>query len=359
MDPSIDQFRRGTSGNDNWRSVLLAGHLTASMVMIAQPPPGYYDPAAGLSGAALKQALHGIIDDHTVLSNAGLWNAFYTTDDRPGNSVWDIYSDVPGGTPPYLYTLGSDQCGTYNSEGDCYNREHSFPLSWFNDEPPMDTDLHHIYPTDAWVNMKHGNLPYGEVGSADFTSLNGTRTGPSTWPGYSGDVCEPIDAYKGDLARTYFYMMTRYLPDVADWTSDMLAGDDLAPWAEAMLLQWHTDDPVSTKETDRNNAVFALQDNRNPYIDHPEWVPAIWGPFAGSVEVVGDVPRMWISEGSLFINGIEDPWTLVIHDAMGRTVFSEQVSGDRSIPVDLPRGIYIATITTGGMRTAARSVFIN
>ena len=125
---------------------------------IAQPPPGYYDPAQGLSGPALRSALAGIIDGHTVLSNADLWSAFETTDDRPDGFVWDIYSDVPGGTPPYLYTFGTDQCGTYNSEGDCYNREHTMPQSWFGGSAPMDTDLHHIMPTDGWVNLQRGNL---------------------------------------------------------------------------------------------------------------------------------------------------------------------------------------------------------
>ncbi len=336
------------------RATLISTSFAAVSFSAAQPPTGYYDPAAGLTGEALKQALHDIIDGHTVLANSALWNAFNTTDDRPGNYVWDIYSDVPGGSPPYLYTLGADQCGTYNSEGDCYNREHSFPLSWFNDEPPMDTDLHHIYPTDAWVNMKHGNLPFGEVGTADFTSLNGTRTGPSTWPGYGGDVCEPIDAYKGDLARSYFYMMTRYLPDVASWSSDMLAGGDLAPWAESMLLQWHADDPVSTKETDRNNAVFALQDNRNPYIDHPEWVASIWGPFASTPLIEAGGPRMWARDDRLFITGMDDEGELMICDALGRTILRTDVTGDRSLDLPPSPGMHLAVITAGGQRWTLR-----
>jgi len=68
--------------------------------------------------------------------------------------VWDMYSDVPGGTPAYYFTFGDDQCGNYSGEGDCYNREHSFPKSWYGDVLPMNTDLFHLYPTDGWVNQK-------------------------------------------------------------------------------------------------------------------------------------------------------------------------------------------------------------
>ena len=250
----------------------------------AQPPAGYYDNAEGLAGQALRAALHNIIDNQAALSYSGLWTAFHSTDNKPGNKVWDIYSDVPGGLPPYVYTFSTDQCGQYNMEGDCYNREHSFPQSWFNGDSPMYTDLFHIYPTDGWVNNKRGNLPYGDVGSADWTSENGSKTGLSTDPGFNGTVFEPIDAYKGDLARTYFYMMTRYYGEMSGWSSPVVAGGDLIPWTMAVMVQWNDLDPVSTKEIDRNNAVYGLQGNRNPFIDRPEWVHPIWGAILGIPE---------------------------------------------------------------------------
>ena len=155
----------------------------APALSLAQPPAGYYDAAQGLSGQAMKQALHDIIDDHAWLQYGGLWTAFQTTDVRPDGFLWDIYSDIPGGTPPYLYTLGTDQCGTYNGEGDCYNREHSFPSSWFNDAYPMYTDLFHLYPTDGWVNQKRGSLPYGVVGAIDWSGQNGTKVGAANVQG--------------------------------------------------------------------------------------------------------------------------------------------------------------------------------
>ena len=330
--------------------------VVASCTTLAQPPAGYYDPAAGLTGEPLRQALHDIIDNHTVLTYNSLWTAFETSDDRPDGYVWDIYSDIPSGTPPYLYTFGSDQCGTYNSEGDCYNREHSFPKSWFNDASPMLTDLHHIYPTDGWVNTKRGDLPYGEVGSADWTGLNGTKTGMNVWPGYGGTVCEPRDDFKGDLARTYFYMLTRYKPEASTWDCDMLVAGNFAPWAEALLVQWSANDPVSTKETDRNNAVYALQGNRNPYIDHPEWVASIWGPFAGVEEVEASGPSLLMSNGILIVRGITAPCELDVMDALGRVMMTTKLGSDGEVPLDLPSGTYISQWSMGTLSGLFRFV---
>lgn len=246
-------------------------------ILLAQPPAGYYQSAEGLTGQLLQQALHLIIDEHKVLTYADLWDCFKTTDVRNDGTVWDIYSDTPGKTPPYVYQFSADQCGNYAREGDCYNREHSFPKSWFGDGDPMYTDLFHIYPTDGWVNNKRGNLPFGETKSPKWISLNGSRTGPSSVTGYSGEVFEPVDVYKGDLARTFFYMATRYFGEGSSWPgSDMVTGSQLKPWALQMFLKWHDQDPVSDKEIARNNAVFARQQNRNPFVDEPRYVKLIW-----------------------------------------------------------------------------------
>ncbi len=185
--------------------------LTILVITQAQPPSGYYDNATGKTGATLKTALYNIIKGHTEVSyTPGVWNAFYTTDKKVNDKVWDMYSDIPGGTPPYEYTLGTNQCGNYSGENSCYNREHSFPKSWFGDVAPMNVDIFHLYPTDGYVNGKRSNYPYGTVSSPTWTSLNGSKLGPCSAPGYSGTVFEPIDEYKGDFARTYFYMVTRY-----------------------------------------------------------------------------------------------------------------------------------------------------
>jgi len=260
------------------KKVFLLWLFGISFNAFAQIPPGYYNQAAGLNGEVLQQALHNIIKNHNALSYSALWEAFEDTDKKSNGKVWDIYSDIPGGNPPYQFTFGSDQCGTYNGEGDCYNREHSFPRSWFGGTVmPMNSDLFHIYPTDGFVNQKRDNDPYGKVSNPIWTSLNGSKSGYNTYPGYSGVVFEPIDEYKGDLARTYFYMATRYYGEDSNWPgSPMTVGAQPKLWALNMLFEWHENDPVSQKEINRNNAVYTYQYNRNPFIDHPEFVENIW-----------------------------------------------------------------------------------
>ncbi|MCP4293957.1 MAG: T9SS type A sorting domain-containing protein [bacterium] len=243
-------------------------------------PDGYYDSAIGLDGEELRLALHNIIDGHNAQSYSGLWTAFYTTDARPDGTVWDMYSDVPGGIPPYVYEFGVDQGGGGATEGTGYNREHSWPQSWYGGASPMYTDLFVLYPTDVRVNGMRSNHAFGEVGSASWTSLNGSKVGSNSYPGYSGTVFEPIDAYKGDFARAYFYMTARYYTEDGSWdnNSPMANRSQLLPWAEAMLLEWHENDPVSVKETDRNDAVYDIQNNRNPFIDRPDFVYRVFTP---------------------------------------------------------------------------------
>ena len=244
----------------------------------AQIPPGYYNSAQGLTGNNLKIALHNIIDNHTVISYNSLWNAYNKTDKKPNGKVWDMYSDVPLGTPPYEFTFGTDQCGSYSSEGDCYNREHSWPQSWFNSVNGPVSDLFQVYPTDGKVNGQRSNYPYGNVGIASWTSLNGSKLGSCSDTGYSLTVFEPIDEYKGDVARTYFYMSTRYYSEDAGWSSSGATNkSDILPWQVNVLLQWHHLDTVSAKEIARNDSIYYLyQNNRNPFIDNPQWADSIW-----------------------------------------------------------------------------------
>lgn len=273
--------------------------LILSSAAAAQIPSGYYNAATG-SGETLKTQLFNIISaNHDPLSYDGLWTAFQTTDDKTNGKVWDMYSDIPDGTPPYEFIFGSDQCGEYSTEGDCYNREHSWPSSWFGGASPMYTDLFQLIPTDGYVNNMRGNYILAQVATANWTSLNGSKRGSCATAGYSGTVFEPIDAYKGDFARNCFYMVTRYEDRVVGWStttivSDILDGTEhpaFETWYLNLLMQWHTDDPVSVKETDRNNTVYTLQGNRNPFIDHPEYVGMIWGQ--------GATPTLTVNPGSL------------------------------------------------------------
>ena len=253
---------------------------------------GYYASADGLAGYALKTELHNIIDGHSSQGYSALWT-FYDANSRDvyfenDGSILDIYSENPTGTDPYSYTSTSDQCGNYSGEGSCYNREHSFPRSWFGGSvEPMNSDVHHIFATDGYVNGRRSSYPYGDVGSATYTSQNGSKLGSAaSGLGYSGTVFEPIDEFKGDLARAYFYMATRYEDVIANWESNstyssaVLNGSSnqvFDTWFLTMLLSWHANDPVSQKEINRNEAAYSHQGNRNPFVDHPELVNTIWG----------------------------------------------------------------------------------
>lgn len=246
--------------------------------LFAQAPAGYYSNATGKTGDELKTALHEIIKGHTSISYSNIWNAFWTTDNKGNNVVWDMYSD--GATYSYSYVNGDDQCGEYVQEGDCYNREHSWPQSWFsgNDQAVPSRDLHHIFPTDGFVNAQRGSYPFGEVNNATWTSQNGSKLGVcNSSLGYTGTVFEPIDEYKGDFARAMMYMSVRYYTEDEEWgSSGMTDKSVIKPWAIAMLMDWSDNDPVSQKEIDRNNAVFDIQGNRNPFIDFPEYARMIW-----------------------------------------------------------------------------------
>lgn len=254
--------------------------------MLAQIPTGYYDGTSGLTGAALKTKLSQIITNgHLDKGYAGLWTGYKTTDidknyENDG-SILDMYSENPTGTDPYKFTVSTDQCGSYSIEGDCYNREHVVPQSLFSESSPMVSDIHFIRATDGKVNGMRSNYPFGTVSSPSFTSKNGSKLGPSTSTGYTATVFEPIDEFKGDIARMIFYFVTRYESKLSTFTSGGMLGNTAYPglqtWEQNVLLAWAAQDPVSPAEINRNNAAYTFQGNRNPYIDHPEWVQAVWG----------------------------------------------------------------------------------
>lgn len=245
----------------------------------AQEPSGYYKKAEGKSQKELLKQLCEIVGPHKNVGYNGLWNVYKDSDIRPGtNYYWDMYSTSK-------FREGQQKCGNYSHVGDCVNREHSFPKSWFKEGQPMVSDAFHIYPTDGKVNGQRSNFPYGECANGTtLPSCNGVdalgKLGKSTFPGYSGTVFEPVDEYKGDFARSYFYMAACYNDKIASWSSPMLAGNSYpcyTTWAVNLLLKWNEQDPVSQKEIDRNNAVYKHQNNRNPFIDHPELAEYIWG----------------------------------------------------------------------------------
>ena len=298
-----------------------------SLSLWAEIPAGYYDDAIGKSGEALQKSLSVILNNADNVGYDGLWEVYKTTDRRPDGKVWDMYSDVTD------FTFGTDKCGNYSSEGDCYNREHSVPKSWFNNASPMYSDAWHIYPTDGKINSYRSNNPFGEVGSGASSSKNGfSKWGKCVTPGYSGTVFEPNDEYKGDFARTYFYFATRYQNRINNWGGIFVSSyPHIVQWQLDMLLRWNEMDPVSQKEIDRNEAVYASkQGNRNPFIDYPELVDLIFGdrrnePFSPAGE---ETPYIEAPQGGSTIDlgvasvNVSDPVTMQIQ-VKGRNIEGE------------------------------------
>ena len=270
-----------------------------SSISYGQIPAGYYNTATG-SGYTLKTQLSNIIDNHNdqgynaidgFMSSYDLDNYYETG----SNTILDIYSENPTSNDPYTFTPGNDECGNYSQEGDCYNKEHVIPQSVFSSNTPMQSDAHQLLPTDGRVNGFRGNYPFGRVNDNNLASQsgisnptqNGSKLGANLnsgySAGYSGTVFEPIDEFKGDIARIYFYFITRYENQVSNWGSfamfDGSSDQVLQTTFLSILLEWHSNDSVSQKEIDRNNNIYYNhQNNRNPFVDHPEYASMIWNP---------------------------------------------------------------------------------
>lgn len=216
-----------------------------------------------------------------------VWNAYYTTDIREDGFIDDLYG---GWTTNYI--VGEDQQRTGTSSGK-YDREHSFPKSWWNSSSRdgsnswtyMYTDLYHVYPCDHDLNSMRSNYPFGEPTKVTKTSESGCKLGTMFIAGVGTTIVfEPFDDIKGDLARTYFYMATRYdQEDFGAWgksgatTLTLTSYPFYKQWALDILLKWHEQDPVSERERKRNDEVYKIQKNRNPFVDYPELVDYLWG----------------------------------------------------------------------------------
>lgn len=241
----------------------------------AQGPNGsmtYYEDADGKSGKTLKTALGAIINEHTNIGYDGLYEAYKKTDTRADGFVRDWYSNATS------YKHGVDNKGNYSKEGDMYNREHSVPQSWFSEKAPMKADIVHVLPTDGYVNNRRSNYPFGEVSTVTYSSKNNyCKLGSCKTEGYSGTVFEPNDEIKGDMARIYFYMATCYQSQCGNWSGNIFTSDGLVKWTMDMMMAWSKQDPVDDVEIARNNAVYEVQNNRNPFVDYPGLEDYIWG----------------------------------------------------------------------------------
>ena len=230
-------------------------------------------------GETLMNFLHSKIKNHRTLNYKSLASYYRDTDTDSSGKIIDMYSNQN--------YYPNDNGFSASSEGRGWNKEHSIPKSWFDGASPMESDIFHIYPTDIYVNSKRSNYAYGRVASATFTSSNGCKLGKS-YGGGPTTVFEPADEYKGDFARTYFYFATCYMDkkiaEKGDSTfvfSSKKSYPKLTSYSIDLFLKWHRDDPVSQKEINRNKACYSVQNNRNPFIDFPEFAEQIWGSLYG------------------------------------------------------------------------------
>ncbi len=295
--------------------------LFAKSVTPAASLPTYYKDINGKSGKSLFDAVHVVAKvGYSSLGYSGLWTAYKTTDLRDNGKIWDMYSDCS-------WTAGSDQCGSYSNECDCYNREHSIPKSWFGgSESGPGCDIFQVVPTDGYVNNRRSNYAFGEVSSASYTydgaklgsAKSITITGGNTIAGNtgasvscSGTVFEPRDEYKGDFARGYFGTMIKWANgDYSAFTTGdgskifstnySTGAFGLTKYGVALLMKWHRQDPVSQKEIDRNNGIQQTQGNRNPFIDYPYLAEYIWGEKAGETL---DLSKLITAYDSRFVLG--------------------------------------------------------
>lgn len=326
-------------------------------------PPYYYDNAEDLFGAELKTELHQIIcNDTTEYLSYGsgighTWEGFYLSDrDSTTNAVIDMYSAIIRYYP--------DPNPDFASFGQEIHIEHSFPKSWWGGTSlSAYTDLHHLYPADGSTNLSKSNCPLGEVTGTISTDNGVSKIGDGVYENYDGNVFEPADTYKGDFARSYFYIVTAYENYYTLWDSPMLENNTFPvfnDWAIEMLLEWHRHDPVSDKERKRTEVVFLFQNNRNPFIDHPELAEHIWGNQTQSgwtqIENLLSTP---ISEVDVIVN--QNNRTIVvksqkdkdinvnIYNTFGGMVFSIDYKTNASVlyPAEL-HGIYIIEVKDEG-----------
>jgi endonuclease I len=345
----------------------------------AQIPTGYYNNATG-SGFTLKTQLYNIISPHTTLVyGSGLWALYPSSDVRPDGKVWDIYSNCN-----FTFGLpangGNQDIGTGgNVECQFFNKEHTFPKSWFGgvNGTAMYSDAFHVMPTDKKNNSLRGNLAYGLVDPAVTNSIgNGWKIGNCVAPNYpySYQVFEPANEYKGDLARNYFYMATCYEDQISTWQTLNVNGDTVLDgsankvfeqWYLDLMFAWHTADPVSQKEIDRNNAIYAVQGNRNPYIDHPEWVYRVWGNYLNNVDfdkltAVTIYPNP-ATEHTISINTditLDQIDLITINGQLIQIIKNPKIIGNNYKINDIPQGFYFMKLTANN-QTVTKKIIVN
>ncbi|MBC7607320.1 MAG: endonuclease [Burkholderiales bacterium] len=343
---------------------------------IAQPPAGYYNTATS-SGYVLKTQLYNIIKGHNDRGYSGLY-VTYTTSDKDfyyenDGTMLDVYSENPTGPEcEFTYGINQDDGTLGNNECERYNREHTIPQSVFGSATPMYSDAHFVLPSDKHVNAVRGDLPFGKVNVANFTSTNGTKRGSNLNSGYSSgyaaSVFEPIDEFKGDIARCLLYFATRYETQVTGWNYTMFNGTStqvFTPTFLNILLTWNQIDPVSQREIARNNAIYARQGNRNPYIDNNIYVTSIWGaPLATNTFEDLNAVSIYPNPTSIHKVTIESETTIdeiKLINVNGQLMqqIKNPIPQNHSYVIDnLPQGFYFVTLTINN-QVITKKIIVN
>lgn len=293
--------------------------------LFAQAPAGYYDGTDGLTGYQLKSKLNQIISKNFNSHYGELRDIYFVTDldqfydhgTENTTTVVDIYSEIPDGPDYKEFTRADLQSSTSPSaEGQYWNREHMIPSSFFDEgsreQYPMYSDLFTVIPVDGYINQRRSNFSYGTVNTPTMIFRNGSKLGINSDARHNYTVFEPIDEFKGDVARALLYFAVRYEGKLGNFNfsraESMFDGTEekaFKDWILPMLLEWHALDKVSARELDRNNKVYEVQRNRNPFIDHPEFVDMIWKQ---STDAVAPSAPTALSASQISSNFIKLEW---------------------------------------------------
>jgi len=334
-------------------------------IVQASIPQDYYQEANGKSSEQLKEALHQIISNHTVFpytsSSTDTWDILQLSDQDPENhdNMILVYT---GRSQDKGYRDGSGNYSQYENgngtQNNSWNREHVWPKSHgFPDEDDNAyTDVHNLKPSDRSVNSSRGTKDYDFGGSQHSEALD-CLTDSDSW--------EPSDFVKGDIARILFYMVVRYDPgydhnnnsfdlELVDYTTP--GNNDPILGKLSSLIQWHFDDPVDDFEINRNEVIFGFQQNRNPFIDHPNLVNFLWGENIGqnwneslSYNNIGfdDDLTIFPNPTNGILNFTEELQNekIEIFSLTGQKIFDKEVTNINSIKLNLNNGIYLLKIS--------------
>jgi endonuclease I len=369
--------------------------LSFTILMVAQKksettnvtlaiPVGYYNTATG-NGYVLKSQLASIIsNNYNDRGYGGLYTTYLTSDKdfyyENNGTMLDMYTENPTGTEcEFTYGVGQDDGTLGNNECERYNREHTIPQSYFgNGVQPMFSDAHFVIPSDKFVNAQRGDFPFGKVNGLGTPYTNGSKRGPNLNSGYSagfsGIVFEPIDEFKGDIARMFLYFATRYESNLVafyassnslskvmfDGTSDKSFS---TPFLN-ILLTWNILDPVSQREIDRNNAIFARQNNRNPYIDNNTYVARVWGqPLSNTTfDLLNNVsiyPNPSSSDINISTNVVLDQIEIItINGQLVQQIKKPSFENNSYTITNLPKGFYFVKLSSE-TNSITKKVLIN